>query len=330
LGTIISLYFIPWPLVTKWIKPIPPTVQEQVDKAGDYGFDGIIVCVNKKGNSTQLYTSGYQNRETQLPVDPHALFKIASVGKLYHALAIAKLVRDSTLSLDQTLSHYLPELKGRIEYADAITLRMLVQHTSGIPNFTDTYMYWAAPKETEAEQLALILDKPANFKPGENFEYSNTNYLLLGKIMTRVLGHGTFQYIQEEILAPLNLKHTFGSIRDVNMDDVMSGYYVGYDKDLKTDDNGSLLATAEDVSIFVRALNDGSAFKDEKERAIYASIYQFGHTGLIPGYQTIAKYHEDIDAVVIQFTNTVNFEGYNWTLSEMMYDRILSILRRKE
>jgi hypothetical protein len=114
------------------------------------------------------------------------------------------------------------------------------------------------------------------------------------------------------------------------MDDVMSGYYVGYDKDLKTDDNGSLLATAEDVSIFVRALNDGSAFKDEKERAIYASIYQFGHTGLIPGYQTIAKYHEDIDAVVIQFTNTVNFEGYNWTLSEMMYDRILSILRRKE
>lgn len=49
-------------------------------------------------------------------------------------------------------------------YADKITLRMLVMHRSGIPNFTDTYMYWAAPKETEDEQLALILDKPANFK----------------------------------------------------------------------------------------------------------------------------------------------------------------------
>lgn len=329
LGTIFSLYFVPWPIVAAWIKPLPNTVQEQVDKSADYGFDGIVVCVNKTGNKSEFYTSGYKNRENKIPADPNALFKIASVSKLYNAVAAAKLVRDGKLSLDKTLSDYLPELKGRIEYADKITLRMLVKHRSGIPNFTDTYMYWAAPKETEDEQLALVLDKPANFKPDEDYEYSNTNYLLLGRIMNRVLGYNKFEYIQKEILNPLNLKHTFGSIQDVNIADVMSGYYVGYDTDLKTDNVGSMLATAEDLSKFIRALNNGSVFKDKKEQEIYSSIYKYEHTGLIPGYQTIAKYHRDIDAVVIQFTNTVNFDGYNWNMSEIMYNRIVKILRKK-
>ncbi len=329
LGTVISLYFVPWPIVFAWIKPLPNNIQEQVNKAADYGFDGIVVCVNKTGNKCEFYTSGYKNRENKIPADPNSFFKIASVGKLYDAVAVAKLVREDKLSLDKTLSDYLPELKGRIEYADKITLRMLVMHRSGIPNFTDTYMYWAAPKETEDEQLALILDKPANFKPGEDYEYSNTNYLLLGRIMTRVLGYDKFQYIQNEILNPLNLKHTFGSIHEVNIDDVMSGYYVGYDVDLKTDNIGSILATAEDLSIFIRALNDGSVFRDKKEQDIYTSIYKYEHTGLIPGYQTIAKYHKDIDAVVIQFTNTVNFEGYNWNMSEIMYNKIVKIVRKK-
>ena len=329
LGTVISLYFVPWPIVIAWIKPLPNNIQEQVDKAAEYGFEGIVVCVNKTGNKCEFYTSGYKNRENKIPADPNSFFKIASVGKLYDAVAVAKLVRDGKLSLDKTLSDYLPELKGRIEYADKITLRMLVMHRSGIPNFTGTYMYWAAPKETEDEQLALILDKPANFKPGEDYEYSNTNYLLLGRIMTRVLGYDKFQYIQNEILNPLNLKHTFGSIHEVNIDDVMSGYYVGYDVDLKTDNIGSILATAEDLSIFIRALNDGSVFRDKKEQEIYTSIYKYEHTGLIPGYQTIAKYHKDIDAVVIQFTNTVNFEGYNWNMSEIMYNKIVKIVRKK-
>ncbi len=310
LGTIVSLYFVPWPIVFAWIKPLPNTVQKQVNKAADYGFDGIIVCVNKKGNQSKFYTSGYKNRENKIPADPNSLFKIASVSKLYNAVAVAKLARDGKLSLTKTLADYLPELKGRIENADKITIKMMVQHRSGIPDFTRTHNYWAHPKETKDEQLALVLDKPANFKPGEEYEYSNTNYLLLGRIMNQILGYNKFQYIQEEILRPLNLKHTFGSIKDVNLEEVMSGYYVGYDADLKTDNVGSFIATAEDLSKFIRALNDGSVFRDKKEQAIYSSIYVYEHTGLIPGYQTIAKYHKDLDVVVIQFTNTVNFDGY--------------------
>lgn len=330
IGTLVSLYFVPWPILMANITPLPNTVQKQVDKAADYGFDGIIVAVNKQDTTTELYTSGYHNREAKTPAKPNALFKIASVGKLYNAVALAKLVASNTLDLNQTLAYYLPELKDRIAYANEITLQMLVSHRSGIPNYTDTYMYWAAPKETAAENLALVLDKPANFKPNEAYEYCNTNYLLLDKIITKVLGYQTFQYIQETILTPLNLTHTYGSLEAVPLENVMSGYYVGHPTDLKTDPIGSMLATAEDVSIFIRALNNGSVFSNNKEQEIYSAIYKYEHTGLIPGYQTIAKYHKDIDAVVIQFTNTVDFEGYNWSMSEIMYDRIVAILKKEK
>lgn len=328
-GTIISLFFVPWPILRAWLTPLPQTVQEQVDQANNYGFDGIIVYVDQAGKPPVLYASGYKNRESKILANPHDLFKIASVGKLYNAVAIAKLVRNGLLTLDQTLSYYLPELKNDIAYADQITIKMMVQHRSGIPNYTDAYNYWANPGESEDENLALVLGKPAMFKPDQKYHYSNTNYLLLGKIMNRVLGYDHFQFIQNEILTPLQLQHTFGSIHNVNTEHVMSGYYVGFDSDLKTDEQGSMLATAADLGKFIRALNDGSVFKDQKEQEIYSNLYTFGHTGLIPGYQTIAKYHADIDAVLIQFTNTVDFEGYNWSMSEIMYKRILSILRKK-
>jgi CubicO group peptidase (beta-lactamase class C family) len=328
-GTIISLYFVPWPIVKAWIKPLPKTVQEQVNKASEYGFDGIIVYVDKKNEPPAFYASGFKNRESKTPADPTSLFKIASVSKLYTAVSIAKLVNDGCLSLDSTLANYFPELSGRIENANQISIRLMVQHRSGIPNYTSTKNYWVHPKETDKERLALVLDMPANFEPGAEFEYSNTNYLLLSQLIERVTNKPKFQYIKEEILDPLNLQNTYGSLHDVNLDDVMSGYYVGYENDLKADDNGVMLATAEDLGKFIRALNEGTVFKDEKEHEIYSSIYKYEHTGLIPGYQTIAKYQEDIDAVVIQFTNTVDFDGYNWNLSELMYRRIVKILRKK-
>ena len=112
----------------------------------------------------------------------------------------------------------------------------------------------------------------------------------------------------------------------MNIDDVMSGYYVGVETDLKNEEQG-MLATAEDVGIFLRALNDGSVF-NEGEQEIYSSIYVYEHTGLLPGYQSIAKYHKDIDTVVIQFNNTTNFNGYDWNLAEIVYNRIVKIVRK--
>ncbi|KYG83193.1 serine hydrolase [Roseivirga seohaensis] len=326
LASVGSLFFVPWILVWAWILPLPNSVQEQANEALDHGFEGIIVYVDEAGKAPAFYAAGWHDREEKIPAYPQALFKLASINKLFTAVSVTKLTADGRLSLDKTLTDYLPELNGRIENANAITLRMMVQHRSGIPNYTDTPDYWAAPKESNKENLELVLDKPANFKPDTDYEYSNTNYLLLTEIMDKVLGYTHFQFIQEEILNRLQLKNTFASINDVNIDNVMSGYHVGHPYDLKTDNQG-MLASAEDVGIFIRALNDGSLF-DEGEQEIYSSIYEYEHKGWVPGYQSIAKYHKDIDTVIIQFTNTTDPQLYNWNLADIIYNRIVKIVKR--
>tara|TARA_R110002012_G_scaffold56123_4_gene143679 strand:+ start:26397 stop:27434 length:1038 start_codon:yes stop_codon:yes gene_type:complete len=327
-GTLISLYFVPWLLVKAWILPLPDTIQEQADEAIDHGFDGIIVYIDQTGKPPQFYAAGWHDRESKIPAKPDALFKIASISKLYDAVAVTKLVSDGRLSLDKTIADYLPELVGKIENPEKITLRLMIQHRSGIPNFTDAPNFWAAPTQSYEESLALILDKPANFEPGEDYEYCNTNYLLINKIMDDVLGYPNFQFIREEILEPLHLNNTYGSLSEVNMDDVMSGYHVGHPYDLKEDEHG-MLATAEDVGTFLRALNDGSLF-EQGEQEIYASIYEYEHGGWVPGYQSFAKYHKDIDAVTIEFYSTTDSKLYNWNLSEIINNRIFKILKRQK
>ena len=329
MASISSLFFVPWILLRILLTPLPDTVQEQVNDAIGYGLDGMIVYVDQVGKPPQLYAAGWQDRKNKIPANPKALFRIASISKLYVAVAVAKLVNDNQLSLDKTLADYMPELVGRIENADKITLRMIVQHRSGIPNYTDYPGFWENDysKSTE-ESLDLVLDTPADFEPDKKYRYSNTNYLLIGEILDKTLVYSHHDYIKQEILMPLGLNHTYSLLSEVNLEDVISGYAVDYDPDLKPNDfispAGSMVATAQDVGIFLRALNDGSLLNDQ-EQAIYSSIYVYEHTGLLPGYSSIAKYHKDIDAVVIQFVNTSG--GYSWNVSEKVYRRIVKILR---
>ncbi len=329
LASLFSLTFVPWTLVKAWGIPLPESVQEQLDEAIiNYDFEGMIVYVDQINQEPKYYDSGWHNRESKIPANPKALFKIASISKLYDAVAVTKLVSNGRLSLDKTLADYLPELKGKIENTDKITLRLMIQHRSGIPNFTDTPKFWEDPTETFEESLALIQGKSANFKPGKKYEYCNTNYLLINKIMDDELGYPNFQFIQEQILNPLNLKNTFSSVSKVNIDNVMSGYHVGYPHDLKTNDYG-MHATAEDVGKFIRALNDGTVFMD-KEQEIYASIYEFEHDGWVPGYQSFTKYYESIDTVVVYFYNTTDPKLLNWNLSQILNRRIYRIIKKSK
>lgn len=103
-------------------------------------------------------------------------------------------------------------------------------------------------------------------------------------------------------------------------------YYVGYDADFKELDQG-YISTAEDVGIFLRALNDGTLFSD-KEQEIYTSIYEYEHTGWVLGYSSIARYHSDIDTVVIQFVNTTGDDTV--MLTGIVYERIIQILRIRD
>src|SRR5690606_7276333 len=327
---ICSWVFVPWPMVRAWLAPLPDTIQEQLGDALEYDLDGIIVYVDQSGVPPAFYATGWKDRETRVPADAKALFKIASISKLYIAAATAKIVNSKALALDDTLAKLLPELSGRIENADRITLRMLLQHRSGIPDWIkDPKFRWDKPQTDVNRLLGLVLDEPAHFEPDSRYDYSNTNYILIGRILDRTLGYSHQQYIKTEILTPLGLTHTFSSLSEVQAKDVVSGYDSHYDNDVKMLDfvspGSSMVATAQDVGIFLRALNDGSLL-NKNEQAIYSSIYEYGHTGLLPGYQSIARYHKDIDAVVVQFVNTSG--GDKWSISEIVYNRIIKILSR--
>lgn len=337
---IIAIIVAPLDLIPPAMAPLPDTVREQVDDAVDLGLDGIIVYIDQAGKAPEFYAAGWKNKTTLEPADPHALFKIGSINKLYIATAISMLASRGSLSLDDTLADYFPDLIGRIEFADQITLRLLVRHRSGIPDFTDApeWNWFAAHPDAYADKsLDLILDQPADFKPDARYRYSNTNYLLLARVLDKALGYSHNDYIEHEILGPLGLQNTYTSLDQAEYNDIVSGYWYGYDDDLRYLDNW-MVASAEDVGIYLRALNDGSLLNDD-EQEIYSSIYKYEHTGWLPGYYSIARYYEDIDTVVIQFVNTTGGEtwgtanvtgGKTTAISNIIYSRIIRILRRSQ
>ena len=117
MASIGSLYFVPWILVKAWILPLPDTVQEQLDEAISHGFDGMIVYIDQTGKPPMYYAAGWHNRESKIPAKPNALFKIASISKLYTAVSITKLAKDKHLSLDEMLAEIAIHYDSELEYA---------------------------------------------------------------------------------------------------------------------------------------------------------------------------------------------------------------------
>lgn len=324
------IYFVPWSLLFMKLSPLPDTIQEELDNVVDkYSIDGVIVYVDE-GGEVSMYASGYNDRDAQTDASPDDLFKIASISKLYMAVAATMLIDEGLLDKNETLADLLPQYENLIENSDTITLRMLIQHRSGIPNFTDDPDFpWENLPTNVDDVLDLVLGDKANFKPDAKYQYSNTNYLLLAKIMDKVLGYTHDVYIREQILTPLNLQNTFYYYDEVDPSRVMSGYFIGYEYDLKPNDHitpgGTMVASIEDVGIFIRALNDGSLLTDTQQ-SLYSELYEYEHTGLLPGYQSIARYDQEEDRVIIVFTNTSGKDS--WGKIETIYNRVERITNK--
>ena len=298
--TVSLVIFPPWHAAWAWLRPLPDTVAEQVRMSVEHDVDGVIVYVDRPGAEPETYAAGWKDRADRVPAEPTALFKIASISKLYVAATVADVVNDGMLSLDDTVASRLPELADRIQHSDRITVRMLVQHRSGIPDYVRTEGFrWN--QLTHEEKLTLALEQPPAFEPDEDHGYSNTNFLLLGVILDDVLGYSHRQYVRERFLDPLELRHTFHHVRDADIERMAGGYHYEVEDNLATfgingpdrkSPGGSMVATASDVGVFLRALRDGTLL-DDKAQSIYTSIYEYEHGGWVPGYQSTAGYHED-------------------------------------
>lgn len=311
------------------IAPPPATLPEALAASIGDGLDGLIVHVDRRGHAPQSHAAGWKDAWQRVPAEPQALFKIASISKLYIAAAAARLVAGGQLSLDRTLADYLPATAPDIPNADRITLRQLLQHRSGIFNFTDSRRFpWFDPPQDLAGHLVWVRGQPAAFEPGARHRYSNTNYLLIGAILDRVLGRSHHRYIDEALLMPLGLRQTFHRSSEVHPSRLVSGRHPAHAGDLKAVDHaapgGSMVASAQDVAVFLRALNDGSLLPPD-EQALYTRLYVLEHTGLLPGYMSIARHQHDLDAVIVLFASSSGAPG--WHVAESAYARVVRALR---
>ncbi|MFC2105846.1 alpha/beta fold hydrolase [Candidatus Bipolaricaulota bacterium] len=227
-----------------------------------------------------LEMRGLVDWESEIPLGEDHLFRVASCTKTFIATLVLIQHFEGNLDLDDAITEYLPEsITNRIQYADQITIRQLLTHTSGIFNTGDHPEYWAArfgePTRiwTDTELLEFALDQPANFEPGAGYGYSNTDYLLAGLILDQVLGYHHSQELRSRILEPLGLTSTFYENQEpVDMQRLSHGYFdfdgdgIAEDYyDLQVDTGtaaGGLISTAEDLATFIAALATNRSFHD--------------------------------------------------------------------
>ncbi|MEO3690671.1 serine hydrolase domain-containing protein [Roseateles paludis] len=312
------------------MEPLPPTLPGVLSASLGDDFDGLIAYVDVSDRPPALHAAGFKDRRTQVPSDPQALFKIASISKLYVAAAAAQLAAEGALDLGRPLATYLPQAAQGLANADRITATQLLTHRSGLYNFTDASNYhWFDPPQDLEGHLSCVRGRPALFEPGAAYRYSNTNYLLVGAILDSVLSEPHQAYIERTLLRPQGLHATHGPLGPVDPDRLVSAYHPAHAGDLKavryTAPGGSLVATAQDVGIFTRALREGRILSTRAQR-IYASHYVFDHTGLLPGYHSIVRHHAALDAVIVLLANSSNAPG--WGAIEAAETRVLRWARR--
>ena len=148
---------------------------------------------------------GMAELEWEIPNTPDVKFRLGSLTKQFTATLVLLLQQDGKLNINDPASKYLPDAPKSWE---KITLANLLGHTSGIPNFTDlkTFGTWAASSHTSAEELAFFEDKALEFEPGSKFEYSNSNYEVLGAVIEKVSGKKYGDLLRERIFEPLGMK----------------------------------------------------------------------------------------------------------------------------
>lgn len=175
-------------------------------------FSGVVL-VAKKGKSVYHRAFGYRNFETKEANDTTTIFELASVSKQFTAAIIQLLQQEGALAYDDPIEKYLP----RVPYP-GITLRHLLNHTSGLPDYQAIMdQHWDKSKVADNSDIIEYLIRyhpPKQFEPGEKYEYSNTGYVLLASIAEKASGRDFIAMCQASIFTPLLMTYT--NIRTFN------------------------------------------------------------------------------------------------------------------
>lgn len=306
-------------------------LQQLMDAYATTGKLNGSVLVTQKGEILLNQGYGLRNVASHLPNNPNTIFQIGSITKQFTAALILKLQEQDQLNILDKISLYFPGYPN----GDKIRIEHLLTHTSGIFNYTDdrVFMQKQAMKPVSHESMiAIFKDKPLKFIPGSDFEYSNSNYYLLGCIIEKVTGKPYEKVLDQVILKPLKMTATgldFLKIQNINK---AKGYLV-YSKESSKESEefdptvsyaaGSLYTTTADLNKWLAGLASGKIISRESyKKAItpYKNKYGYGnyintisgktlvaHGGLTFGYTSyLGRIIED-DLNIIILNNMVNY-----------------------
>jgi CubicO group peptidase (beta-lactamase class C family) len=263
-------------------------------------FSGAVLIA--KGDKILLRKGyGMANYELNVPNSPEMVFRIGSITKSFTGLAVLQLEEKGLLKVSDPVAKYVPEMP---EGWNAITIHDLLCHKSGIPDFTSTTAYRDFSDNRHVENaLKESADKPLVNKPGEVLHYSNSGYILLGRVIEKVSGKSYEEYLNENILKPAGMTHTaYDHAADV-VQERASGYRfdgetivnAAYNDPAHPAAAGSLRSTVDDMYRLDRALKAGKLFSP----ALTAKAWTgYGHWTAPPPFPMEAEY------------------GYGWMLGD--------------
>ncbi|MBE9215242.1 serine hydrolase [Plectonema cf. radiosum LEGE 06105] len=289
-----------------------------------------IAITSPLGNWSEA--AGVANIENNTPLQPNNRFQIGSVTKTFTATTVLKLAEAGKLTLEDTLTDWLPqEVTANIPSADEITIRQLLNHTSGIAEYDSILLQQAVTNPTiflndwQPEQIVELIDGVEPFfEPGESWQYSNTNYTLAGMVIEAASDNNIAAEIRSQILQPLNLENTFFA----GEEEIPGGYVSGYldfDFDGILDDvsvanpswtwtSGAIVSNTQDLSQFARDLYAGELLSQESLAQMF-TLVDTGR-GFSYGLGMMSFETPDLGTVVGHRGGTLGFNANMWYSSE--------------
>jgi CubicO group peptidase (beta-lactamase class C family) len=319
---------------------VAQNLQALIDNAIEQGDPGVVIVVETP-NGTFEGIGGYANQEEGVLLQVDDAFRVGSVNKMFTSVVILQLMEEGLLNLDDTLAEWLPEAAAMIPNSDVITIRQLLNLSSGIHDhmaaIEEDFVVSEDAQQRVWEPMELVSSIAADdtdFAPGEGWAYSNTNFILLGLVIEAATGQTVVENFHARIIDPLGLTHTYMADDEAPTADIVRGYssYIGTNdfNASSTWTAGALVSNAPEMIIFLRALLSGSLFSDPSTLEIMltpteASVNAFGegfgyglgmfnfntpfgpiygHTGDTFGFHTKVYYFVDYDAALVQLSNT--------------------------
>lgn len=269
------MFALPFLLAAVTASPSPapsPSLDDRITAAVGTGWDklhapGTAVGITRNGQL--IYVKGFGMRDVakQLPIDDQTRFQVGSVTKMFTAAAILQLKERGMLSLDDRLAKYVPSFP----HAKDVTLRQLLNQISGLPEYTEVsgFIRNSGTPGSLQKVESLIAHKPLDFKPGSQWEYSNSNYYALGAVVASVSHQSYEAFIRAHEFEPAHMTHS-GFIGEASMQhDAAVPYWRGMKGDQPlapapplraawAGGAGEIVSTVGDLAKWDAALADGS------------------------------------------------------------------------